>query len=115
MEIRNGRDPRKDYTNEAFGTMQLTQKMQGSQRISYGMTCSRCGATGQRVTQDDLARGITPTCKNSGCGSTAIAERRQAVYDDSGYVPSSARARMDAARIKSELDALGGENAIAEN
>lgn len=51
-----------DHATSTWGTLSVTNRIENARQVSYLLTCS-CGATGQRVTQQELASGTTPICR----------------------------------------------------
>jgi hypothetical protein len=102
-----GRDIHGDFTRQVFGTLRANSRLENPRGIRYALTCQVCGATGQTVSQDELARGITPRCGNSGCGVKSTDTRRTAEFGvDLG--PQDVRGRLEA-KARAEAIARGGE------
>ena len=59
-----------DHSASQWGTLSVTNRIENSQQVSYLLACS-CGATGQRVTQQELASGVVPVCRF--CNGTGTA------------------------------------------
>ncbi len=75
-----------DHTGQQFASVSITQRSESQKGFAYQWQC-RCGAIG-RVSQQELSRGVVPTCR--ACGGT-------------GVLPTSARARSGAS-VEIQLD-----------
>ncbi|SPE45511.1 hypothetical protein SBA7_880003 [Candidatus Sulfotelmatobacter sp. SbA7] len=92
--MNTGRNPNGDFSGLEFGNgLAVTGKLEGLKVVRYQIRCSICGATGQTVSQQELAAGVTPKCRNSGCGKVSTESRRVAQFD---FTPDpSVRNRMN--------------------
>lgn len=109
MAEQMGRNPQGDFSGLDFGNgMTVASKMESIRGVRYQLRC-RCGATGQTVSQQELAAGVTPTCSNSGCGKTSTETRRTAQFGSEDRFRGSVRARSEARREQETLAALEAE------
>lgn len=89
-----GRDPQGDFLGTRFENgLEITGRVESTVGVRWQITCSKCGAVGQTITQKQMAVGEIPKCGNSGCGIDSRPERRTAtIFSDAGG--GSVRDRM---------------------
>jgi hypothetical protein len=98
-----------DHSNDVFGSLTVTNKIENAKQVSYLVRCSVCGATGQRVTQKQLEDPkFEVKCANAGCGKTSAPRSYDAaVYEQQKpEARISARDRADAAKRAEEIAEL---------
>jgi len=107
-----------DHSNDTFGSLVVTNKIESAQQVSYLVQCSVCHATGQRVTQKQLEDPkFVVKCANAGCGKTSTPR----TYDAAVYEQQrpeailSARDRQEAAVRQAEIAELAKGESDAEN
>lgn len=103
-----------DHSRDQFGSMTVTQKIENQKQVAYLLSCS-CGATGQRVSQQELASGVVPVCRH--CHGTGTALGDGARQHDAGTYEApkpetriSARDRIEAAKRAAEIASIEKES-----
>jgi hypothetical protein len=98
-----------DHSNDTFGSLAVTNKIENAKQVSYALQCSVCNATGQRVTQKQLEDPkFVVKCANAGCGQTSAPRTYEAgVYEQQRpEARGSSRDRADAAKRQAEIAEL---------
>jgi hypothetical protein len=96
-----------DHSTSQWGSISVTQRIENARQVSYLLACS-CGATGQRVSQQELASGVVPVCRFCNGAGTAPGDARRAseasvqqrIREDA---VSSPRQRAEAAARAAEI------------
>jgi hypothetical protein len=95
-----------DHATSQWGTISVTQRIENARQVSYLLACS-CGATGQRVSQQELAAGVVPVCRFCNGTGTAPGDTRRvagvAEQQLKKEIISSPRARAEAAAREKEM------------
>jgi hypothetical protein len=115
LEVKEGqnRGLNTDHSNDVFGNLVVTNKIENAKQVSYLVKCSVCNATGQRVTQKQLEDPkFVVKCANAGCGQTSAPRTYEAgVYEQQKpEARLSARDRQEAAVRQAEIKAIEEEN-----
>jgi hypothetical protein len=86
-----------------WGTLTATNKVENARQVSYELTC-KCGARGQRVSQQELMSGVVPVCRlchGTGTAGDAPGSRQRTAHVDvqpRQELRGSVGARLDAAK-----------------
>lgn len=111
VEAGQNRGLNTDHSNDTFGSLVVTNKVESAKAVSYLVRCSVCGATGQRITQQQLEDPkFVVKCANAGCGQTSAPRS----YDASVQIQQrdgtagSARQRVEAAARAKEIAEMEG-------
>lgn len=101
-----------DHSNDTFGSLVVTNKVENAKAVSYLVRCSVCGATGQRITQQQLEDPkFVVKCANAGCGQTSEPRKYDASVElqQKDGAAGSARQRAEAAARAKEIAEMGGQ------
>lgn len=118
VEAGQNRGLNTDHSNDVFGSLVVTNKVENAKAVSYLVRCSICGCTGQRITQQQLEDPkFVVKCANLGCGQQSAprsydASVEQRVRED---VVMSPRARAEQTAREAEVKRLEEENNASTN
>jgi hypothetical protein len=110
VEAGQNRGLNTDHSNDKFGSLVVTNKVENAKEVSYLVQCSICGATGQRVTQKQLEDPkFVVKCANAGCGLKSAPRVYEAgveerLRQDAVFSP---RQRAEAAARAAEIEKDG--------
>jgi hypothetical protein len=106
VEAGQNRGLNTDHSNDKFGSLVVINRVENAKNVSYLMQCSICGATGQRVTQQQLEDPkFVVKCANAGCGKQSAPRSYTAGVEVQlkKEIISSPRARAEAAAREKEM------------